>query len=84
MKTDKTYNKMRSELETGNHDLVRENEKLRGLVSYQEEQLGKYRKALENTDKIKMSFETLLTELIDRKIIKGWYYNGNYHWEYKE
>lgn len=31
-------------------------------------------------DKVKeLSTETLLKELIDRKVIRSWYYNGTYH-----
>lgn len=32
----------------------------------------------------KIDFERLLKELMDRDLLKNWYYNGKYHYEFKE
>jgi len=36
------------------------------------------------TSDIKIDFERLLKELMDRNLLKNWYYNGKYHYEFKE
>jgi hypothetical protein len=36
-------------------------------------------KAGEETSKKNISTEDMLKELLDRKVIKSWYYNGKYH-----
>ena len=36
------------------------------------------------SENIKIDFERLLKELMDRDLLKNWYYNGKYHYEFKE
>ena len=35
-------------------------------------------------ENIKIDFERLLKELMDRNLLKCWYYNGKYHYEFKD
>lgn len=84
MKSNKTYNTMRSDLETSNQDLIRKVNELQGHISFLDETIAKYRKQSTELQKIKKQIEELLMLLIDNKVIKGWYYNGEYHWEINE
>jgi len=36
------------------------------------------------SENIKIDIERLLKELMDRNLLKNWYYNGKYHYEFKE
>lgn len=60
MKTDKTYNNMKTNLEGNYQDLERENEKLRGYISHLEEQLQAYRVIVNEYAEVKKKLEELL------------------------
>lgn len=60
MKTEKTYNNMKTNLEGNYQDLERENEKLRGYISHLEEQLQAYRTIANEYAEVKKKLEELL------------------------
>lgn len=84
MKTEKTFNAMRNDLEGNNQDLIRKVNELQGHISFLEETINKYREQAKKFDQVKKQIESLLMLCIDNKLIKGWYYNGEYHWEIVE